>query len=91
MTTWQTALVAAFALMECAIVWLQRWTMDNQPEYSVWVVMGAKVLKILFAAVAIILVRFMTEIPLKTFCIWLIVCYILTMIVESILFLKKKK
>ena len=91
MTTWQVALVAAFALMECAIVWLQRWTSDNQPEYTVWIVIGAKVLKLLAAVVAIIAVRYLTEIPLKSFCIWLIICYLLTMVVESILFIKKKK
>ena len=91
MTNWQVTLVAVLALLELAIVWLQRWMTSNQPEYTVWVVLGAKVFKLLFAAISIIFVRYFTEIPLKEFCIWLIVCYILTIVVESILFLKKKK
>lgn len=90
MMPWQVLLITAFAVIEILIVWAYRWTQQNSPEYSLWVVMGAKVLKLVLSIGSILLVNFLTEIPVVTYSLWLMGCYIATIVVESIFFIKKK-
>jgi len=90
MMPWQVILIVAFVMMEILIVWAHRWTVHNTPEYSLWVVMGAKVLKLFLAVGAILLVHFFSEIPIVTFSLWLLGCYITSIVVESAFFIKKK-
>jgi hypothetical protein len=90
MMPWQVLLITAFAVIEILIVWAHRWTQQNSPEYSLWVVMGAKVLKLVLSIGSILLVNFLTEIPVITFSLWLMGCYIVTIVVESAFFIKKK-
>ena len=90
MMPWQVLLITAFAVIEIFIVWAHRWTQQNSPEYSLWVVMGAKVLKLVLSIGSILLVNFLTEIPVITFSLWLMGCYIVTIVVESLFFIKKK-
>ena len=91
MTTWQIALIVSTLLIETGVLAAYRWTQSNQPEYGVWVILGAKVLKILLSVAVIVGVAMLTDIPVATFCIWLVACYLLSMIVESIFFIKKKQ
>ncbi len=90
MMPWQVLLITAFAVIEIFIVWAHRWTKQNSPEYSLWVVMGAKVLKLVLSIGSILLVNFLTEIPVVSYSLWLMGCYIATIVVESIFFIKKK-
>lgn len=91
MTSWQIIMIAAFVLLEAGIIWFHRWMTQNVPEQALWVVLGVKALKLVLVAAAIAAVNFLTEIPLKKFCIWLIGCYVLSIVAESIFFLKKKR
>ena len=90
MMPWQVILILTLLVIEVLIVWAHRWTTQNTPEYSLWVVLGAKVLKLLLSVGAILMVHFLTEIPIVTFCLWLLAAYILSIVVESIFFIKKK-
>ncbi len=90
--TWITYLILVTIAIEALIIWFYFWTQKNTPEYSPWVVMGAKVIKLLIAVIAIVAVHFLFEnIELKDFCMGIITAYLVSMIIETILFLKKKK
>ena len=91
MTLWQIVLIVSTLLIETGVIMTYNWTRRNQPEYAIWVVLGAKVLRFVLTAAAIISVVTLTDIPTIPFCIWLVVCYLLSMIVESIYFIKKKQ
>ena len=90
MMPWQVLLIAVFAAIEILIVWAHRWTQQNSPEYSLWVVLGSKVLKLLLSIGSLLLVKFFTDIPVVTYGLWLLGCYLIFLIVESAFFIKKK-
>lgn len=91
---WTVILItaAAFVLIETVVIWLYRWTQKNMPEQSLWVIMGSKVLKLILAAVAIIAVyAFSDDIEIKHFSLGVITAYLISLVFETIFFLKKKK
>lgn len=91
---WTVILItaAAFVLIETVVIWLCRWTQKNMPEQSLWVIMGSKVLKLILAAVAIIAVyAFLDDIEIKHFSLGVITAYLISLVFETIFFLKKKK
>lgn len=91
---WTVILItaAAFVLIETVVIWLYRWTQKNMPEQSLWVIMGSKVLKLILAAVAIIAVyAFLDDIEIKHFSLGVITAYLISLVFETIFFLKKKK
>lgn len=91
---WTVILItaAAFVLIETVVIWLYRWTQKNMPEQSLWVIMGSKVLKLILAAVAIIAVyAFSDDIEIKHFSFGVITAYLISLVFETIFFLKKKK
>ena len=53
--------------------------------------MGSKVLKMLLTAVTILAVARFTEIPIRQFALTTVGIYFISLIVESIFFLKKKQ
>ncbi|MCR5394422.1 MAG: hypothetical protein K6E86_03420 [Bacteroidales bacterium] len=91
MMTWQIGLIAVCILLEIGIVCAYRWAQNNTPEYTPWVILGSKVVKMLAAIVSVIAIYYITEIEVTTYAIWLIVCYLISIVIESVLFLKKKQ
>ncbi len=90
--TWILYLILVTVAVEALIIWFYFWTKSNFPEYGPWVIMGAKVVKLFLAVIAIVAVHFLVEdIELKDFCFGVITAYVVAMIIETILFLKKKK
>lgn len=90
--TWVIYLILAVIVIELLVIWFYFWTKKNLPEYSPWVILGSKVVKLLIAVIAIVAVNYLSEsIPLKDFCIGVIAAYLVGMIFETIFFLKKKK
>ena len=89
---WIVILIIATILIEAAIIWFYRWVQKNMPEQSLWVVMGSKVLKLLLAVGAILLVyAFVDDIEIKHFSFGIITAYLVSLVFETIFFLKKKK
>ena len=60
-------------------------------EMTTWVILGSKVLKLIFAAGILILVRFFTEEPIFSFGIKLIIILLISIIIESAYFLYNGK
>lgn len=89
---WLTYLILTMIAIEALIVWTYSWTKKNMPDYSIWVILGSKVLKLLIAAVAIVAVKYLADgIPFKDFCIAVCAVYLICLIFEVLFFLKKKK
>ncbi|MCQ2508792.1 MAG: hypothetical protein MJ097_08410 [Dorea sp.] len=62
------------------------------PEQSIWVIMGSKVVKLLLAVIAILTVYiFIDDIEIKHFSFGVITAYLISLVFETIFFLKKKK
>lgn len=89
---WIVILVIATIIVEIAIIWFYQWMQKNMPTQTLWVVMGSKVLKLILAIVAILAVKvFGKEIGIVQFSIGVIICYLVSLVFETIFFLKKKK
>lgn len=89
---WVTYLVIATIAIEALVIWFHHWTKQNAPDYSLWVVMGAKVFKLLIAVIAIVAVNVLSdEISIKQFSVAVILAYLAGLIIETIFFLQKKK
>lgn len=89
---WIVILVIATIIIEIAIIWFYQWMQKNMPTQTLWVVMGSKVLKLILAIVAILAVKvFGKEIGIVQFSIGVIICYLVSLVFETIFFLKKKK
>ena len=84
-------LVLVTVTIESLIVWIYRWTKKESPEYSLMVVMGAKVFKLIFVAATIAMLYFFTDKEHFTEeCIGIMIAYLVALVFETILFLKKK-
>lgn len=89
---WIVILIIATFLIEAAIIWFYSWMQKNMPEQSLWVIMGSKILKLLLAVGAILLVyAFVDDIEIKHFSLGVITAYLISLVFETIFFLKKKK
>lgn len=86
---WQIVLMVGCVLVEGLIIGAHYLLKRLNPNMTLFVAMGAKVLKIALAALAIFVVYRFTEIPILTFCIWLAACYIVALIIETYILLKK--
>lgn len=90
--TWIAYLILATIAIEALIIWFYYWTKKELPDYSPWVILGAKVVKLLLAVMAIVAVYFLfKDISLRDFCFGIITAYIASLVIETIVFLKKKK
>ena len=91
MMLWIEILIACFIFFESVVVSIYNLLQKQSPEYTLWVVMGSKLLKILFTVGAIFLVPRLTEIPMKTFALVTVGVYFISILFETIFFLKKNK
>jgi len=88
---WLEILIAGFVFYEAVVINVVRELQKVNPAITVWVIMGSKVLKMLLTAVAILVVARFTEIPIRRFALTTVGIYFISLIVESIFFLKKKQ
>lgn len=90
--TWLAALVVVTLLVETAILECYRWVQANMPEHSIWVILGAKVVKILVVIAAFLSVyTFADSVDIEQFGIAVVIAYLLSLVLETVFFLKKKK
>lgn len=90
--SWIAVLIVATIAVEAAIIWFYRWVQANMPEHSLWVILGSKVVKLLLAVVAIVAVSVLADdIDIKHFSIGVIAAYLVSLLFETVFFLKKKK
>lgn len=88
---WIEILIICFVFFESVVISIYNILQKQSPEYTLWVVMGSKLLKILFTVGAIFLVPRFTEIPMKTFALVTVGVYFISILFETIFFLKKNK
>ena len=88
---WVEILIAGFVFYEAIVISIHKLLQQTNPELTLWVVMGSKLIKMLLAVGAIILVPRLTDIPIRTFALTTVGIYMVSIIVESIFFLKKKQ
>lgn len=91
MMLWIEILIACFIFFESVVISIYNLLQKQNPELTLWVVMGSKLLKILFTVGAIFLVPRFTEIPMKTFALVTVGVYFISILFETIFFLKKNK
>lgn len=88
---WLELLIAGFIFYESVLISIYRLIAKSNPEQTTWIILGSKVVKILLTVGAILAVRYLTEIPLKRFALSAVAIYFVTILFESVYFLKKKK
>lgn len=88
---WIEILIACFIFFESVVISIYRLVQKQNPQMTLWVVMGSKLIKILFTLGAIVLVPKYTEIPMKHFALVTVGVYLVSIIVETVFFLKKNK
>lgn len=88
---WIEILIICFVFFESVVISIYRLVKQQNPEMILWVVMGSKLLKILFTVGAIFVVPQVTEIPMKRFALVTVGVYLVSILVETVFFLKKDK
>ena len=88
---WIELLIAGFVFYEAVVISIHRLLQQTNPESTLWLIMGSKVLKLLLTIGVIILVPRVTNIPMKQFALVTVGIYFASLVVESIFFLKKKQ
>lgn len=91
MMLWIEILIGCFIFFESVVISIYNLLQKQNPEMTLWVVMGSKLLKILFTVSAIFLVPRFTEIPMKPFALVTVGIYFISILFETIFFLKKNK
>lgn len=90
MMLWLDLLIAGFVFYEAVLVSIYKLIKAQNPEMTIWIIMISKIVKMLLTIGAIFLVPKFTEIPMKHFALAAVGVYFITIIFESIFFLKKK-
>ncbi len=84
-------LIAAFVFYEAVIINIFNLIHKSNPVHVIWIVLGSKVLKLLLTVGGILIVKFLTEVPLKRFALMTIAVYFVSVAFETIFFLKRMK
>jgi len=88
--SWLQALIIGFVFYESLVVSIYKIIVKDYPQATLWITMGSKLIKILLSVTTVLMVKTMTDIPLKPFALTLVGIYLLSIIFETIYFLKKK-
>lgn len=83
--------IICFVFYESVVFSIHRQLQQASPNVNVWFMLAAKGLKLILTAVGILLVRQFTEIPFKRFALITVAIYFVSVIAETIFFLKKKQ
>lgn len=76
-------MILFFVLYEAGFIALYKWACENNPEMTLWVIMGSKVCKIIAAGIMLVFVRLLTDEPLVRFGIIMLVVLLLSVLIES--------
>lgn len=76
-------MILFFVLYEAGFIALYKWARENNPEMTLWVIMGSKVCKIIAAGIMLVFVRLLTDEPLVRFGIIMLVVLLLSVLIES--------
>ena len=79
--------LAFFLLYEIGLTLFYKWVRKESAEMTTWVILGSKVLKLLFAAGILILVKVFTHEPIVRFALILAGILFLSIIFETAYFL----
>ncbi|MDO4497136.1 MAG: hypothetical protein Q4B58_04835 [Bacteroidales bacterium] len=90
MIIWTLVLACLFVGVEVGVIFLYNWAQKQAPDQALWVVMGAKVVKILLAVIALV-AGYYLGLPLAYMAGGLIAIYLISLIFETVFFVKKKK
>ena len=88
---WVEIVIAAFVFYEAVVISIYRLLQQSNSASTLWVVMGSKVIKMMLSIGAIFVVPRVTEIPIRQFALVTVGVYLVSIVVESIFFLKKKQ
>jgi len=91
MMLWVELLIAGFVFYEAVLISIHKLLQKENPEMVIWVILGSKIIKMLLTIGVIFIVPRVTDIPMKTFALVTVGIYLITIIIESIFFLKKKQ
>lgn len=81
----------AFLLYEISFAGIYTLVKNNAGASALWVILGNKAVKILFAVLLILIYWSMITGPVKHFVIDLVICYFLTIAYETYFFITEKK
>lgn len=84
-------MVLFFVLYEAGFVMLHKWARENNPEMTLWVIMGSKVFKIIAAGIMLVFVKLLTDEPLVRFGIIMLVVLLLSVLIESAYCLRNRE
>lgn len=90
MSGWVEWMAAAFVFYEAVFLNVYKRLQALGAQGLVWVILGSKVLKLLLSLVSLLLVKQFSTLPLRTYALTLVGFYGLSLVVESIILLKKK-
>ena len=85
------AVVLGYIFYESVVISLYRLFQKSNPGMCIWIILGSKILKLLLTASGILLVREFTQTPFKRFALITVAIYVISIVVETIFFLKKKQ
>lgn len=80
-----------FALYEIGLTLLYMWVKKESAEMTTWVILGSKVLKLLFAAGIVILVKLFTQEDIVKFALTMLGILLVSILYETTYFLLSGK
>jgi len=90
MSWWVQALILGFVFYESLVVGIYNAVVKDFPQSLLWITLGSKIVKMLLSIIAFVAVKLLTDIPIKPFALTLVGIYLVSIIFETIYFLKKK-
>lgn len=87
---WVEILIAGFVFYEAVVISMFRLLEDTSLEWANWLILISKGVKLLLSAAIIFLVPRLTSIPIRHFALAVVAVYFVSLIFETIFFLKKK-
>lgn len=89
---WQLEiLVITFVFYESLIISIFKLINKSNPAWGFWIIMGSKALKLILTIGGIAAVKLLTDIPLKRFALMAVAVYLVSVVFETIYFLKTTK
>lgn len=76
-------MVLFFVLYEAGVMLLYNWARENNPEMTIWVILGSKAFKMVAAGFMLVLVKMITDEPLVRFAMCMLAVLLLSILIES--------
>lgn len=91
MMSYLSWIVMAFAFWEGLLVGIYNAILKVNPAWTLGVILGSKLLKVMVVVAVILAVKYLSDIPVKPFALALLGGYVVSIVFETIYFLYKKK